>query len=129
MRTSVASCRTDPALGTDTRLDALRLVLYTGYKFNDRIVFNSEIEFEHGGYSDEHTEGEAKVEFAYLDFLINKAFNVRAGMMLVPMGFINELHEPPAFLGARRPQVERTHHPQPPGMRTASASTANCPAI
>jgi hypothetical protein len=48
------------------------------------------------------------VEFAYLDFLINKAFNVRAGQMLVPMGFINELHEPPAFLGARRPMVERT---------------------
>ena len=48
------------------------------------------------------------VEFAYLDFLLHKTFNVRAGQMLVPMGFINELHEPPAFLGARRPQVERT---------------------
>ena len=33
-------------------VDALRLVLYTGYKFSDRIVFNSELEFEHGGYSD-----------------------------------------------------------------------------
>jgi hypothetical protein len=95
-------------VGTEKKADALRLVLYTGYKFSDRIVFNSEIEFEHGGYSDEHPEGEAVVEFAYLDFLITKAFNVRAGQMLVPMGFINELHEPPAFLGAQRPQVERT---------------------
>jgi len=95
-------------VGTDKKLDALRLVLYTGYKFNDRVVFNSEIEFEHGGYSDEHPEGEAVVEFAYLDFLLHKTFNVRAGQMLVPMGFINELHEPPAFFGARRPQVERT---------------------
>lgn len=95
-------------VGSEKQADALRLVLYTGYKFSDRIVFNSEIEFEHGGYSDEHPEGEAVVEFAYLDFLVNKAFNLRAGQMLVPMGFINELHEPPAFLGARRPAVERT---------------------
>jgi hypothetical protein len=91
----------------EKNVDALRLVLYTGYKFNDHIVFNSELEWEHGGYSDESPEGEALVEFAYLDFLIRKEFNVRAGMMLVPMGFINELHEPPAFLGSRRPLVER----------------------
>ncbi|HJV90466.1 MAG TPA: hypothetical protein VJ623_09190 [Holophagaceae bacterium] len=91
----------------ETSLDALRLVLYTGFKFNDHIVFNSEVEFEHGGYSDESTGGEAKVEFAYLDFLITKAVNVRAGMVLLPVGFINELHEPPAFLGSQRPLVER----------------------
>lgn len=87
-------------------VDALRLVLYTGYKFSDRIVFNSELEFEHGGYSDEHRTGEVKVEFAYLDFLMAKAMNIRAGMMLIPVGFINELHEPPAFLGSRRPFTE-----------------------
>lgn len=87
-------------------LDALRMVLYTGYKFSDRIVFNSEVEFEHGGYSDEHQEGEVKVEFAYLDFLLNKAVNIRAGMVLMPVGFVNELHEPPAFLGSRRPFTE-----------------------
>jgi hypothetical protein len=95
-------------VGSQKKADALRMVLYTGYKFTDRIVFNSEMEFEHGGYSDDKPAGEVIVEFAYLDFLLNKAFNVRAGMVLVPMGFINELHEPPAFLGARRPQVERT---------------------
>jgi hypothetical protein len=92
--------------GAEKKVDALRMVLYTGYKFSDSIVFNSEFEWEHGGYSDLSPEGEAIVEFAYLDFLFTKAFNVRAGMMLVPMGFINELHEPPAFLGARRPLVE-----------------------
>jgi hypothetical protein len=87
-------------------VDALRLILYTGYKFSDKIVFNSEVEFEHGGYSDEHKEGEVKVEFAYLDFLLNKAVNLRAGMVLLPIGFINEQHEPPAFLGSRRPLTE-----------------------
>jgi hypothetical protein len=93
-------------VGTEKKADALRMVLYTGYKFSGRIVFNAEFEWEHGGYSDERPEGEAIAEFAYLDFLFTRAVNVRAGMMLVPMGFINEQHEPPAFLGARRPMVE-----------------------
>ncbi|MGD8377958.1 MAG: hypothetical protein PVF68_17650 [Acidobacteriota bacterium] len=85
------------------QIDFLRAVFYFGYKFNDRILFNSEIEFEHGS-----TEGNGavSVEFAYLDFLFRDAINVRAGMLLTPVGFINELHEPPIFLGARRPDVE-----------------------
>ena len=95
-------------VGSEKKADALRLVIYTGYKFSDRLVFNSEVEFEHGGYSDDKPEGEVIVEFAYLDFLVSKGLNLRAGQLLVPMGFINELHEPPAFLGARRPMVERT---------------------
>lgn len=92
----------------EKRLDALRLVLYTGFKFTDRIVFNSEVEFEHGGYSDDLPAGEVVVEFAYLDFLVDRAFNVRAGQVLIPLGFINEQHEPTTFLGARRPMVERS---------------------
>ena len=90
------------------QFDTLRGVFYIGYKFNDRIVFNSEMEFEHSGYSDEHPEGEAILEFAYLDFLVNKALNVRAGQVLLPMGFTNEIHEPPAVLSASRPFVERS---------------------
>ncbi len=93
----------DPAGETD-QLDFLRLVLYFGYKFNDRIVFNSEIEFEHASTGE---EGSASVEFAYLDFMGYGALNGRAGLLLVPMGFINEYHEPPTFLGAKRPFVDR----------------------
>ncbi|HET8714498.1 MAG TPA: hypothetical protein VFM16_01650, partial [Holophagaceae bacterium] len=89
------------------QFDTLRGVFYLGYKFNDRIVFNSEMEFEHSGYSDEHPEGEAILEFAYLDFLINKAVNVRAGQVLLPLGFTNEQHEPPAVLSAQRPYLEQ----------------------
>ena len=33
--------------GKKDRADLLRLVLYTGYKFTDNIIFNAEIEFEH----------------------------------------------------------------------------------
>jgi hypothetical protein len=98
--------------GTDDRADALRFVLYTGYKFSDRIILNTEIEFEHGttGSTVSSGSGEVAVEFAYLDFL--KAFehdwlNLRAGLVLVPLGFINEVHEPVYFFGVNRPEVER----------------------
>ncbi|MDP2875572.1 MAG: hypothetical protein Q8O00_05255, partial [Holophaga sp.] len=88
-------------------IDFVRQIVYVGYKFNDRIVFNSEIEFEHAKTAT-GSAGEVAVEFAYLDFLVSPAFNIRAGMMLVPLGFVNELHEPPAYLGAKRPAVEST---------------------
>ena len=91
----------------NNQIDTLRAVFYFGYHFNDWIVFNSEVEFEHSGYSDAHPEGEAIVEFTYLDFLIRKELNVRAGQLLLPIGFINEIHEPPAVLSAARPFVER----------------------
>jgi hypothetical protein len=92
-----------------SRADQLRVVLYTGYKFDERILFNSEIEFEHAttGAGDEEL-GEVSVEFAYLDFRAFENAGFRAGMVLVPMGFVNELHEPPVFLSADRPRVERS---------------------
>jgi hypothetical protein len=46
------------------------------------------------------------VEFAYLDFLWRPQLNLRAGLLLMPVGFLNELHEPTVFLGADRPEVE-----------------------
>jgi len=84
--------------------DFERLVIYAGYKFTDNILFNSEIEFEHGS-----TEkgGTVSVEMAALDFFIDPMANVRAGMVLMPMGFINPIHEPPFYFGNNRPEVER----------------------
>ena len=80
-------------------VDFLRAVLYFGYKFTDSIVFNSEIEIEHAN--------EIFLEFATLDFLFNDYANVKAGLMLLPIGWLNEFHEPPFFFGVHRPDVER----------------------
>ncbi|HEX6159120.1 MAG TPA: hypothetical protein VF111_03070, partial [Thermoanaerobaculia bacterium] len=88
---------------TKDKFDMLRGVLYTGYKYNDRVLFNSEIEFEHGSTG---SGGEASVEFAYLDFMMNKNVGARAGLLLVPMGLVNEQHEPTAYLGTKRAGVE-----------------------
>ncbi|MEX0880567.1 MAG: hypothetical protein WEB59_15225 [Thermoanaerobaculia bacterium] len=99
--------RQDGALSNrNDRIDFLRAVVYVGYKFDDRWVLNTEIEYEHA-VTGEDAGGEVAVEFAYIDYLHSPAVNARAGLVLVPMGLVNELHEPTAFLGARRPDVER----------------------
>ncbi len=92
-----------PAAAPD-QLDALRAIVYVGHKFNDRLLFNSELEFEHGSTGQ---AGSVSVEFAYLDLLLTDALGIRGGLLLVPMGFLNELHEPPVFLGTTRPETER----------------------
>lgn len=96
--------RTGGKLDNPDNTDFERLVIYTGYKFSDSILFNSEIEFEH---SSTGKGGEVSVEMAALDFFIDPLVNVRAGMVLMPMGFINQIHEPPFFFGNNRPEVER----------------------
>lgn len=90
--------------GARDQLDALRGIVYLGYKFNDRILFNSEIEVEHGSTDQ---AGSVSLEFAYLDYFLSDNFGARAGLLLVPMGFVNELHEPPTFLGTTRPLTEQ----------------------
>jgi hypothetical protein len=82
-----------------TRLDFLRAVLYAGYRFNDTFLFNSEIEIEHAA--------EVSVEFAYVDYLVSNHLSLRGGMLLVPLGLVNEFHEPTVFIGARRPETEQ----------------------
>ena len=82
-----------------TRFDFLRAVLYAGYRFTDRFLFNSEIEVEHGN--------EIFVEFAYVDYLINENLSLRGGLLLLPVGLVNEFHEPNVFLGAKRPETEQ----------------------
>jgi hypothetical protein len=88
--------------------DFVRAVLYTGYKFTDQWVFNAEFEFEHASTSSHEGSGggSVSVEFATLDYLWRDEANLRAGLMLVPMGFLNEMHEPPFYYGNQRPVSE-----------------------
>jgi len=89
--------------------DMLRYVQYLGYKFTDKLLVNAEIEFEHATTGENWADrtGEVSLEFAYLDWLAHPALNVRLGLLLVPVGFINEIHEPPFFHGVLRPAVEQ----------------------
>lgn len=89
----------------DPVLDFHRFVLLISHRFSDRVHFVSEIELEHAVVSPE-TGGELELEQAYVDFRIARPFNLRAGMVLAPVGIINERHEPPVFHGVERPLVE-----------------------
>lgn len=82
--------------------DFHRLVLYIGLDLGERLKFNSETELEHAVVG-ENFGGELTLEQAYIDFLLSKNFNIRAGRVLTPVGIINKKHEPPTFLGVERP--------------------------
>ena len=80
--------------------DYKRFILYAGFKFTENLLLNAEIEFEHAN--------EVFVEFATIDYLYRSEANFRFGMLLMPVGFLNEIHEPPYYYGNERPVVELT---------------------
>ncbi len=80
-------------------LDVHRLVMTMGYRFSDRTRFVSEIEFEH--------VNEVFIEQAFVSHKINDYMNIKAGLLLIPMGIINEYHEPPIYNGVERPNVDK----------------------
>jgi DtxR family Mn-dependent transcriptional regulator len=90
----------------DGALDFHRFVLLVTHSFSDRIRFVSEIEIEHAVVEGGEEKGELELEQAYVDFLLSRGFNVRAGMVLMPVGIINERHEPPVYYGVERPFVD-----------------------
>jgi hypothetical protein len=92
--------------GDAFRPDFHRFVLLFGHSFSRRVKFWSELEVEHSLLEGGLETGEVALEQAYLDFLIKPWFNLRAGMLLSPVGIINERHEPPSFHGVERPFVE-----------------------
>jgi hypothetical protein len=90
----------------DGRLDFHRFVLLVTHRFSDRLRFVGELELEHAFVEGLEEAGELELEQAYVDFLLSRRFNVRAGMMLMPIGIINERHEPPVYYGVQRPFVD-----------------------
>jgi len=86
--------------GDNGKLDVHRMVLLVGYKFNDKVQFVTEIEFEH--------VKEVFVEQAFLNYSVTDNINLRAGLMLIPMGIVNEYHEPTTFNGVERPSMDKS---------------------
>ena len=95
-----------------TTFDFHRFVLMFGHVFSDRVRFWSELELEHALVEGGEPSGELELEQAYLDFLVTPKFNFRAGMLLTPIGIINERHEPPSFHGVERPFNDDSDHPE-----------------
>ena len=89
--------------------DTARMVLLPTYAITDNIIFNAEIEFEHAGSgfdNDDKLHGTAEIEQLWIDFKIIDQFNWRApGVDLVPIGYINQHHEPTQFYSVNRPEL------------------------
>ena len=92
--------------GQDGVLDFHRFVLLLSHSFSSRIRFVGELEVEHAFVEGLEEAGELELEQAYVDFLLSRRLNIRAGMLLMPIGIINERHEPPVFNGVERPFVD-----------------------
>lgn len=89
-----------------TVLDFHRFILLFSHNFSPRLRFVGELELEHALVEGLEEGGELELEQAYLDVLLTPALNLRAGMLLAPVGIINERHEPPVFHGVERPFVD-----------------------
>lgn len=87
-------------------IDFHRFVLFFGHEFTDDIRFFSELELEHS-LSGDGKDGEVELEQAYIDFDLNDNHTARAGLFLLPVGIINETHEPPTFYGTERNPIEK----------------------
>ena len=94
----------DPARDVDA-IDFHRFVLFLGHEFNDRIDFFSELEIEHSLVG-EGAPGEVEVEQAYINLALRDNLAAQGGLFLVPVGILNETHEPPTFYGVERNDVE-----------------------
>jgi hypothetical protein len=89
----------------DTVADLRRFVFGFLYRFDDKTKFVSEVEFEHAVTS-ATDPGEAEIEQAFIERRFSDVFSGRAGLMLMPVGLLNENHEPTAYYGVERNFVE-----------------------
>ena len=96
----------DTRNGRDKAIDFHRFVLFFGHQFTDSLRFASEVEIEHIIAGD-GKNGEVEVEQAYIEYDINDRLHARGGVFLVPVGILNETHEPPTFYGVERNPVEK----------------------
>ena len=86
-------------------IDFHRFVLFFGHEFTDKLRFFSELELEHALAGD-GKKGEVELEQAYIEYDIRDNLQTRGGVFLMPVGILNETHEPTTFYGVERNDVE-----------------------
>lgn len=91
---------------TPGEVNFARFVVYLAHTFSDRVAFRSELELEDAKIEGGGTGGEVALEQAFLDYRLSDALTLRSGLILIPIGIINETHEPPTFNGVARPAFD-----------------------
>src|SRR5712692_8709799 len=88
---------------TPAVVNLARFVVYLAHSFDDRLAFRSELEVEEARVEGGKPGGDVALEQAYLDYRLADWITLRTGLVLAPVGIINETHEPPTFNGVERP--------------------------
>jgi hypothetical protein len=96
----------DNGSGDKNEVDFHRFVLFTSHQFSDSIRFFSELEVEHSIAGDGQV-GEVELEQAYIEWDLANNKTAKAGLFLMPVGILNETHEPDTFYGTERNAVEK----------------------
>jgi hypothetical protein len=96
----------DNSTSSKDEFDLHRFVLFVGHEYSDTIRFFSEFEIEHS-IAGEGKAGEVEVEQAYIEWDYTEGHRAKAGVFLIPVGILNETHEPPTFYGVERNPVEK----------------------
>ncbi|TMH30043.1 MAG: hypothetical protein E6H58_15130 [Betaproteobacteria bacterium] len=90
----------------NAQADVRRFVLGFQHRFDAKNKVVAEIEVEHS-VSSSGDPGEVAIEQAYIEHQINPRWAVRGGLFLMPVGLLNENHEPTtAYYGVERNFVE-----------------------
>jgi hypothetical protein len=89
----------------DATADQARFVFGFNHRFDERLTLHSEVEVEHAVVSKDDG-GEAEIEQAWINYRQSGSVNFKGGLFLIPIGILNETHEPPYYYGVMRNQVE-----------------------
>jgi len=96
----------DNSSSSKEEFDLHRFVLFFGHQFTDDLRFFSELEVEHN-VAGEGKNGEVEIEQAYIEWDYTENHRAKAGVFLIPVGILNETHEPETFYGVERNPVEK----------------------
>jgi len=91
---------------TPAEINLRRFVVYLAHTFNERVSFRSEVEIEDAKVEGGSAGGEVALEQVVLDYRLSNRITLRSGLLLAPVGIINETHEPPTFNGVDRPAFD-----------------------
>ncbi|MBX3235097.1 MAG: hypothetical protein KF814_03005 [Nitrospiraceae bacterium] len=93
--------------GVASGFDQQRFVPFIYADITEHVKMASELEIEHGIRETSSNELEFGLEFAHIDYLVNEQFNLRAGILLLPLGKFNLLHDSPLNDLTDRPLVSQ----------------------
>jgi hypothetical protein len=91
--------------GGTNGFDQQRFVPFIYADITEHVKFASELEIEHGIRGSDSNE--ISLEFAHIDYLVNEPVNIRAGIVLIPIGKFNLLHDSPLNDLTDRPLVSQ----------------------